>query len=255
MPLYFIGLGLFDENDMSIKALETAKSCNILFAEFYTQKMSVNLKKLEKIVGKKIKILTRKEVEESPDILLKPAKTKKVGFLIGGDPFCATTHTILKQECMKRKIKTGVIHSSSIFSAIGETGLHLYKFGATVTVPFPEKFGNNLQFSIYEKIKENKTRGLHTLILLDIDSEKKKIMNAKEGIKILLDMEGIKKGGVLTENSEIVIFVRAGSENPKIIFDKVKNILNKNIGNPPMVVIVPSNLHFTEKEYLEMFRK
>ncbi|MBS3052604.1 MAG: diphthine synthase [Candidatus Aenigmarchaeota archaeon] len=255
MSLYFIGLGLYDEKDMSVRALEVAKSCDILFVEFYTQKMNLNIKNLERTTGKKIKILTRKDVEENSEILLEPAKTKKVGFLIGGDPFCATTHTSLRQEAIKRKIKTYVIHGSSIFSAIGETGLHLYKFGSVVTIPFRDKFGNKLPLSVYEKIKENIDRGLHTLILLDIDAEKNKYMNAKEGIETLLDMEKRKKQKIITEDSKIIFFTRAGSTNSTIFYDKIKNIAKRDLGEPPMIIIIPGDLHFTEKEYLEVFRE
>ncbi len=255
MSLYFIGLGLYDEKDMSIKALETAKNCDLLFAEFYTQKMNLNIKNLERMTGKKIKILTRKDVEENSEILLEPAKTKKVGFLIGGDPFCATTHTSLRQDCKKKRIKTYVIHGSSIFSAVGETGLHLYKFGSVVTIPFRDKFGNKLPLSVYEKIKENRDRGLHTLILLDIDAEKNKYMDAKEGIETILEMEKEKKHGLITENSEVIVFARVGSNNPTIFYDKIKNIAKKDLGEPPMVIIIPGNLHFTEKEYLEVLRE
>ena len=34
-------------------------------------------------------------------------------------------------------------------------------------------------------------------------------------------------------------------------FEKVKDLLEKDFGNPPYVIIVPGKLHFTEKEYLE----
>ena len=33
---YFISLGLYDVNDMSLKALEIARSCDKLFLESYT---------------------------------------------------------------------------------------------------------------------------------------------------------------------------------------------------------------------------
>ncbi|MBC7089677.1 MAG: diphthine synthase, partial [Methanobacteriaceae archaeon] len=37
--LYIIGLGLYDENDISIKGMKTLKECDRIFAEFYTAKL------------------------------------------------------------------------------------------------------------------------------------------------------------------------------------------------------------------------
>jgi len=34
--LYFIGLGLYDEKDISVKGLEALKSADEVYAEFYT---------------------------------------------------------------------------------------------------------------------------------------------------------------------------------------------------------------------------
>ena len=38
--LVFIGLGLFDEKDLTVRALEEARSCDVLYAEFYTSRMA-----------------------------------------------------------------------------------------------------------------------------------------------------------------------------------------------------------------------
>ncbi|MEM5790658.1 MAG: diphthine synthase [Candidatus Aenigmatarchaeota archaeon] len=250
--LYFISLGLNDEKDISIKGLEAAKECEMLFAEFYTTKLQTTKEKIEKLIGKKIKVLSRKDLEENFQDILNLAKNKKVGLLVGGDAFIATTHLALKLEAMKQGIETKVIHSSSIISAIGETGLHIYKFGPCVTIPFPEKTKGKLPESVYEVIKMNKARGLHTLCLLDIEDEK--LMKINEGIKILLEIEERRKENVLSLESEILVFVNAGSEKPLIAFGKVKEIIEKNFEEVPAVIIVPGLLHFTEKEFLEFFR-
>lgn len=83
-----------------------------------------------------------------------------------GDPFGATTHTDLVLRAKEKGINYQVVHNASIMNAIGCTGLQLYSFGETVSIPFwtdswqPDSF--------YEKIVENYKRGLHTLCLLDI---------------------------------------------------------------------------------------
>lgn len=62
------------------------------------------------------------------------------------------------------KIPVEVIHNASIMNAIGCCGLQLYCFGPAVTIVFFEK--NWRPDSFYDKIKLNKSHGMHTLCLL-----------------------------------------------------------------------------------------
>jgi diphthine synthase len=252
--LYLISIGLYDEKDMSIRALDTAKSCDLLFAEFYTTRLNTTKEKLENLVGKPIKILSRQELEEKyQEIILNEAKKKKVGLLVGGDCFTATTHAILRMEAVKQGIETKVIHGSSIISAIAETGLHIYKFGPSVTIPFPEKTKGKLPESVYEIIKNNKARGLHTLCLLDLVAEENRYLTPSQAIKILLILEEKRKENVFTEDSEIVVFSKAGSENSSIFYGKAKDLMK--LEEIPSVLIILGLLHFTEKEYLSVLAK
>ena len=69
--LLFIGLGLFDNNDISLKGLKELQSCEYVFAEFYTAQLTGTTKKhLEQTIGKPIQILSRAETENSEIILL-----------------------------------------------------------------------------------------------------------------------------------------------------------------------------------------
>ena len=114
---YFIGLGLYDERDISVKGIEALKKVDAVYAEFYTAKLfGGSISSLEKSIGCEIKILTREEVEEE-NLPLKDAQTKNVAFLSAGDPLIATTHSEMLIEAKKLGIKTSVIHSSSILSA------------------------------------------------------------------------------------------------------------------------------------------
>lgn len=241
--LHFISLGIYDENDMSLKALATAKKCDILFLENYTQP-NTDKEKLEKIIGKNIQILSRKDVEES-SVILDTAKEKNVGLLVGGDCFSATTHCSIKKEAEENGIKVKVVHGSSIFSAIGESGLHLYKFGKSASITFPERTGGETPQSIFDVIKENQLINAHTLLLLDIDIENKKFMNVKQALEILLQK--------FDKNIEIVICSKLGG-NENIKFGKIKDLINLDFGNIPHIIIVPSKMHFTEKEYLERYK-
>lgn len=250
--LSLIGLGLWNEEDISLKGLNRAKNADIVYLEIYTSKWYGNIKKLEKLVNKKIEVLKREDLEENSDKIINKARKKNVVVFVLGDPLVATTHTSLLLEAKKQGIKTEVIHNASIYSAIGECGLHVYKFGATATIPFPEK--TEIPISIYEIIKENKKRDCHTLLLLDIVSEKNKCMVPKEGMEILLKIEEKERKKVFTEDTEIVVLARIGSEKPLIVYGKVKDMLKKDFGDPPFVIIIPGKLHFTEKEYLEYYR-
>jgi diphthine synthase len=45
--LTFIGLGLYDEKDISLKGLEEIKKCDKVYAEFYTAKLTgTDIKKI-----------------------------------------------------------------------------------------------------------------------------------------------------------------------------------------------------------------
>jgi diphthine synthase len=249
--LSLIGLGLYDEKDLTLRGIEEAKSADKIYLDLYTGMWNGNLKKLEKIIGKKIECVNRSELEDNSKKIIDEAKNKKVAILVQGDPLVATTHTSLILEARKNKIKTKIIHNASIVSAIAETGLHTYKFGPTVTIPFPEKTKGKLPESIYEIIKMNKARGLHTLCLLDIDSENKRFMLPQEACKILLEIEKKRKEEVFTEDTYVVAVGKLGSAKPVMEYKKVKDILSLSFKNYPAVMIVPGMLHFTEKEFLE----
>jgi len=245
--LKFIGLGIYDEKDMSLRGLEEAKKCDALYADGYTS-IIPDKKKLEALIGKEVKVLKRQEIEET-DILL-DAK-KDIGFLVGGDPFCATTHIELYMRAAKKGIKTKVIHSSSIFSAIAETGLQIYKFGKTASVARPEK--NFEPESAYDVIAENKARGLHTLVLLDIKSEENYFMGAGEAIKILLSIEKKRGGKAVTKDTEVLAIASLGGASIKK-YATAGALMEAKIGPKPHALIIPGTLHFLEKDALELFR-
>ncbi|UCH71553.1 MAG: diphthine synthase [Thermoplasmatales archaeon] len=248
--LTFIGLGLYDEKDMSLKALEGIKNCDKIYLEFYTAKLvGTNINKIEKIIGKKIEILSREQVEKGNKII-NSAKKGNVAFLIGGDPMTATTHVDLRLRALKEGIKTKVIHGISIITAVsGLLGLQNYKFGRTTTLAYPEK--NYFPTSPYDIIKNNKKMGLHTLVLLDIQADKEKYMTANEGMKLLLKMEEKEKEKIFVEESIVCIVARAGSDDPLVMANIVKDLINKDFGLPLHTLVVPGKLHFMEIEALE----
>jgi diphthine synthase len=242
MSLTLIGLGLSDEKDMSLRGLEEAKKSDKIYIELYTNKWRGSLSNLIQIIGKDVTELKRGDLEENSRRILDDAKNQDISILVPGDPLVATTHTSLISDARKTGIKTRVIHNSSIISAVAETGLHIYKFGPTVTIPFPQKTKGNAPESIFDTIKENREHGVHTLCLLDIIAEENRFMTINEGLSILSSM--------LDAKDKIVAFAEAGSDST-IIYDSMENLLKRDVKEIPAVIIIPGKLHFTEKEFLE----
>lgn len=248
--LSFIGLGLFDEKDISVKGLEEIKNSDKIFAEFYTAKLvGATIKKLEKTYGKKITVLNREQTEKG-DIILESAKKEKVAFLTAGDSMTATTHVDLRIRAMKEGIDTKVIHGASIVTAVsGLLGLQNYKFGRTTTLAYPQ--GDYFPTSPYDMISKNKKMGLHTLVLLDIQADKNRYMTANEGLQFLLDMEKTKDEKVLDKSSIVCVVGSAGSDKTVVYADTIENLVKKDFGPPLHSLVVPGNLHFMEIEALE----
>ena len=247
--LTIIGLGIWDEKDISVRGFEALKEAEIVFAERYTHFGSgKTIENLEKMSGKKITILSREEVEGEEKILSE-ARSHPVCLLVGGDPMISTTHISLVLSARKRKIETRVIHSSSIFTAaVGETGLQIYKFGKTVTLPFWRE--NYKPTSTYDVIAENKSRGLHTMLFLDIAE---KMMDAKEALELLGGMEKIKKQKISRAADSVVVLSRIGSGEQRISFGKISELLERDLGKPPFILLFPGKLHFLEEEALQRF--
>lgn len=247
----FIGLGLYDEKDISFKGVEEIKNCDKIYAEFYTAKLTgTDINRIEKIIGKSIEILLRDETEKG-DKILESAKNKNVVLLTCGDPMTATTHVDLRLRAIKMGIKTKIIHGSSIVTAVpGLLGLQNYKFGRTTTLAYPEK--DYFPTSPYNVIKENKEMGLHTLVLLDIQADKDKYMTANEGLRFLLKMEENYRENIITEESVVCVVARAGSNEPITVADIVKNLLDRDFGPPLHTIVIPGKLHFMEIEALQV---
>ena len=247
--LVFVGLGLHDEKGISLQGLEEIKTADHVFIELYTSLLlHFSTKRFEAIVNKQVRIVSRHDLEEeNGELILNAAEKGKTVFLVPGDPFIATTHVTLRIEAEKRCIKTRIIHGASAISAIiGLSGLHNYKFGKTVTIPFPENFSE----TPYNIIAQNKQRGLHTLCLLDLKVGEKRFLSINEALTLLLGMEQKRKKGVVTPSTVAVGVARAGSNAPTLKADYIKELSKYDFGNPPQSLIFLGELHFMETEAL-----
>jgi diphthine synthase len=249
--LAFVGLGLNDETNVSLKGLEKAKKADVVFAELYTNLMpGLSIQRLERLIKNRVQMVKRQDLEEkNGEIILTHAEKARVVLLVAGDPLIATTHIDLRIRAHKKGIKTSVVHGASIISAVfGLSCLQNYKFGRSVTIPFP----NNglISETPYNVIAENKKMGLHTLCFLDIRAEEERFMTIKEGLQSLFTLERRKRQGIMTAKTLVVGIARAGSENSAVKAEFSKELLKYDFGAPPQSLVFPGKLHFKEAEAL-----
>jgi len=237
--LYLIGLGL-DRKDISLKALEAIKKCKFVYLDVYTNVFHYKISDIEKAIKKKIIKAGRQLIEDGAEIL-KNAKKSDVALLISGDPLAATTHIDIMLRAKTEKIKVKAIHAPSVFTAISETGLQLYKFGKTASIPkWTQSFRPE---SFFDTIESNLKIKAHTLVLIDIG------MSVNEALSELSEVSNKRN----IKLKEIVICERLGTDEGKIIYNKPE-ILMKKTFKLPACIIIPSELHFMEAEALKQFK-
>lgn len=270
MALYLIGIGLYDEKDITLRGLEAIKNCDTIYLEHYTSILSVDKEKLETLYGKKVIIASRDLVEkEAEEKLIIPAKNKNIALLVVGDPFGATTHNDLSIRAKEEGVKLEVIFNASILNAIGVVGLELYKYGKTTSIVFPDN--NWLPQTPYEVIKQNKKNGLHTLCLLDIkvaepdvnslrraasgeqvSPSPPRFMTVKEGLDVLLKLEEKSGEKVISQDMLVIGVARLGHPDQIIISGTISELLTADFGKPLHSIIIPGKLQVVEEEALEI---
>ena len=249
--LVFVGLGLFSELDISLRGLEEIKKADFVYAELYTSLMAgLSLENLKAKGGKEVRVVARRILEdENGEPILQKAEHAKVVFLVPGDPLIATTHIDLRIRAKKRGIKTRIVHGASIVSAaMGLSGLQNYRFGRSVTVPFPED--GFISETPYSVIAENKARNLHTLCFLDLDVEENRYLTLNEALESLLKVEKKKPKSIISAGTLAVGLARLGSTEQVVKADTVRQLRAHNFGSPPHALIFPGKLHFMEAEAL-----
>ena len=265
--LYMIGLGLGNEKDISINALEAVKKCNKVYLESYTSILQTSVENMEKFYGKDIIIANRELVEKkAEETILKDASEGDTAFLIIGDVFGATTHVDLALRAKKAGIEIKYFNNASIMNAIGVSGLELYKFGKTTSMVFFED--NWKPTTAYDVVEMNKKNGMHTLVLLDIktaESSKEDIlkgndkplpprfMTVNDCLKQFIEIEKEKKKGLFDENTIVVGCARIGCDDFIVKSGTVKELTSFDFGGPLHCVIVPGDLHFMEEEFLNSY--
>lgn len=263
MVLFIIGLGLGDEEDITVKGLKAIKRSKRVYLEAYTSVLVVPTSTLESYYGCPIIIADREMVETQSDDILQDANEVDVSFLVVGDPYGATTHSDLVLRAEELGIKVVVIHNASIMNAVGCCGLQLYNYGQTVSIVFftdtwrPDSF--------YHKIKQNVDIGLHTLCLVDIKVKEQSIENMARGRKIfeeprfmtvnqcisqLLEIEERLQLNAYNANTIVIGMARVGASDQQIVCGTMTEILEVDFGMPLHSVVIAGKMHFLEKDTL-----
>jgi len=246
--LYLIGLGL-GWKDISLKALECLNNCEAIYLESYTSISDFSLLQLQRLIGKQIQPLERKDVEEM--FFLESAATRNIALLVYGDPLAATTHQEILFSAKKKSIDVKVVHAPSIFTAVSQTGLSLYKFGKVASIPFSEP-GFEPE-SYFDVLVDNLKIGAHTLFLLDLKPKENKFLTIPEAIEALLKIDVKRKANLFTKNKLVIGCARLGFEDPLIKFGTAEELSKVDFGKPPFCLIVPAELNHKEAEYTKLF--
>ncbi|MBS3155397.1 diphthine synthase [Candidatus Woesearchaeota archaeon] len=236
MTFYIIGLGL-NEKGISLEGLEALKKCKKVYLENYTVDFPYTKKELEKVLGVKIEELDRGQVENESFVC--EAKKKDIALLIYGNALVATTHISLLFKCGEEKIPYKIIHAGSVFDAITETGLQLYKLGKITNITKHESS------SFFKIIEENKIVGAHSLILLDIG------LSVNEALKKLQEIANKRKFKL----KEVIVCSRLGTKEAVMKYGEIEKLINqKKEFKLPACLIIPGDLHFVEKDAIEKLR-
>ncbi|OIO42005.1 diphthine synthase [Candidatus Pacearchaeota archaeon CG1_02_32_21] len=231
--LYIIGLGL-DKSGISLHGKKILKSAAIkkIYLEEYTVDFPYTKKELEKEL--KIKIIPADRAFVESEEIVSLSKKEGVALLVYGSPLVATTHISLINSAKKNKVKFKIIHSSSVFDAVAESGLQLYKFGKITSLP---KWQKNFEpKSFIEVIKENQSIGAHTLILIDIGL---KFEDARKEL-----------GESNYKFGKVIVCSRLGVKS-KFIYETLDKIDEKKV-EAPYCIIIPGKLSFDEEESLKL---
>lgn len=249
--LVFIGLGLHDAEGVTLRGREEARGCDVVFAEFYTSTLAgLDEGGLRELAGKDVRILSRAEVEEGRTVL-EAAADRRVAFLVAGDPMAATTHVDLRLRAAAAGIPTRIVHGVSILTAAaGAVGLQAYKFGRTTTVPYPtESFRPT---SPAETVAQNRSAGLHSLVLLDL-REDGGFLGPRRALDGLLEAASAIHSDQIGSDTVVVVLSRVGSPDERAVAGPIRRLRDRDLGPPPHCLIIPGPLHFLEREALERF--
>lgn len=172
-------------------------------------------------------------------------------------------------------IECRVVHNASIMNAVACTGLQLYSFGETVSIPLWEE--NWKPDSFFDKILRNLRNGLHTLCLLDIKVKEKSIESIIKGRdvyekprfmttavaaqQLLQIIEHREKRSDTDPNdrklfcrtSVVVGLARVGADDQRILTCTLEEMAHEDLGLPLHSLTIPGTMHPLEQQIIHSF--
>ena len=196
---------------------------------------------------------------------MEEARVSAVALMVVGDPLQATTHVDLETWCSESGVNFHVEPGISATSlAVSASGLQSYRFGRQVTIPY--RYGEYLATSPLEMIGGNLSRGLHTLVLLDLDPsgmgvDRPTPMKPKEAVSLIESMaeKCIEEevGGIFTESSirewDGFLLSDLGTDSQRVLSGSLGELSNAE-GGLVHTLIIPANMSDNEKESFERRR-
>ncbi|QSG05901.1 diphthine synthase [Halapricum desulfuricans] len=245
--LTFVGLGLYDERSITLQGRDALQAADRVFAERYTSRLvGASLEDVEAAHDVEIELRTREGVEQDPEPILTAAENGDAVFCTAGDPMISTTHVDLRLRAHERGIDTRIVHGTTAAAAASSlTGLQNYRFGKATTLPFESSHGGEgVPASVIETIEDNRERGLHTLVFLDIkvDDDREDYMTGGEAASLL--------AADWNETAPAVVVARAGSPEPLVRGDRLEELAGTDFGDPLHLLVIPGELHYLERDAL-----
>ncbi len=246
--IYFIGLGLNPPETIPVAGIKLSNEIDIKFLDIYTTKID---KGLIAVLEERLHVQpANRSVLEDFNKIINLAKVHDVGIYIYGDPFIATTHQALKIEALKRSIPVKTLYAASFLNALlGETGLHIYKIGFIGTLLADD--ASSAQY-IYRNVKRSLEMGKHSILITYSDNSSSTL---KESLDLLINVENNYKESVFSPNSGLIVAGDLGKEEEEIISGKIKDLRQKEFNHSTFVIVVPSQLHFTEEDSIRLVAK
>jgi diphthine synthase len=251
--LWFVGLGLGDERGLSERGRSALSACAEVFAEEYTAIAPAGtLERLARAIGRPLRTLSRAELESETPVLEALGRADRVGLVVVGDAFAATTHVALRVAAEAAGHSWHYVPNASILTAAaGFLGLSAYRFGRTVSLPFPAR-GFEPR-SPLEHLAANRSRGLHTLVLLDLLPSESRYLGAAEAIALLRERDP--EGSLLDDAARVAVVARVGRDDAAAWYGRLDRLRRIDFGPPMHTVVVPAaELHFEEEAAIARFR-
>lgn len=256
MALYIIGAGISSEY-ITLRALKYLSRASKVYIDTYTSIAPGIDEELVQRLTPEAEIVpaARLHLENQSHRIIEEARDANIALLVPGDPLIATTHIALAVEAKKRGVEVVIVPGVSGVQAVIDTiGLQFYRFGKPVTLVYPED--GVKPFSTLRVVAENRSRGLHTLVLLDLRLDEGRAMTVPEAVELLRQLEE-----ELAANGEVEPFLssallvgvaRAGLPDTKCVAGDPGFVAAAEYPPPPhSLVVTAPRLHPMEEEALQ----